>query len=116
MGRRLPRHERCALLSKLDLPENGSAARIRKVCDTAMFLVLFEPAGSIPAGETVCNISPKVFNQTEFLATRVLLFFWCHDGRNCTICVPIFESNEQRDLCTAHRCVLLCTQSRENSA
>lgn len=74
-GRWLPCYERCALLSKLDLPKNGSAARIRKMCDTAMFLLLLEPAGSIPAGEPVCNISPKVFNQTEFLVTRVLLFF-----------------------------------------
>lgn len=65
-GRLLPRHECFALHSKLDLPKTGSAAKIRKVFDAAVFPLLSEPAGSIPAGEPVCNFLQRFSIRQSF--------------------------------------------------
>lgn len=81
-----------------------------------MFLVLFEPAGSIPAGETVCNISPKVFNQTEFLVTRVLLFFFGVTMGEIAPSVSLFLRATNNETCAQLTDVSCCALRAERTA
>lgn len=84
---------------------------MRKVCDAAVFLLLSEPAGSIPAGEPVCNFLQRFSD--SFCWQGVCCFVVSQCEKLHHVC-PHFSQQRTWDLCTADRCVLLCTQSREN--
>lgn len=105
----LPRNERCALQSKLDLPKTGSAANIRKVC--------FHSCQSLLVSyllENLCVTFSKGCQSDRVSGDKGFVVFLVSQCEKLHHVCPYFWQQRTRDLCTADRCVLLCTRSSEN--